>query len=183
MLNTKRYTVTEFFEFINRPENAAHHYELIAGEVVLVVSNGYVSRVAARIVRFLDAFVDEHKLGRVTTADGGYMVGGQPYIPDAAFLSYEAQKSPEYTEGYNITAPNLAVEVLSPGNTETQITTKVVNYLNAGSLVWLVDPVRKTVTIYKSGQAPVTLSQADALTGDEVLPGFTVPVARLFPPE
>lgn len=183
MLDTKRYTVTEFFEFIKQPENTARHYELIAGEVVLVVSNGYASRVAARIVRFLDAFVEEHKLGRVTTADGGYMVGGQPYIPDAAFLSYKTQQSPEYTEGYNITAPDLAVEVLSPGNTETQITTKVVNYLNAGSLVWLVDPVRKTVTVYQSGQAPESLSQEDTLTGRDVLPGFTILVARLFPPE
>ena len=181
VLETRQYTLTEFFEFIKKPHNAARHFEWINGEVVEVVASGYASRVAARFVRYIDTFADEHDLGAVTTADGGYMISGKPYIPDVAFMSNKRQPIPEYFEGYNILAPDLVVEVLSPGNTETEITTKVVNYLNAGVMVWLADPEKQTVIVYHSGQDPVMLTVDDMLEGGAALPGFGVMVQNLFP--
>jgi Uma2 family endonuclease len=182
VLHTRTVTVEQFFAFITEPENAGRRFELIAGEIVQTVGSGYASRVAARIVRYVDEFVDEHDLGTVTTADGGYMIAGHPYIPDVAYMSSARQSRPEYREGYNVLAPDLAVEVLSSGNTESQITTKVVNYLRAGSIVWLVDPELQKISIYAPGSDPYTLTESDTLTGGEALPGFSVPVEKLFPP-
>lgn len=181
-VSIQRYTVEEFFDLIRQPENADRHFEYISGEVVEVVSSGYSSKVAALIVHYLVAFaIIENNLGAVTGADGGYMVSGEAYIPDAAFMSHERQQMPEYTEGYNVLAPDLAVEVLSPGNSPRQIATKVVNYLNAGTVVWVAAPEDQTITVYTPRESPLTLTGDDLLTGGNVLEGFSVAVSALFP--
>lgn len=181
------YTLDAFFDFIaqRNGSDADPHFEYIGGEIVEVVSSGYPSRIAMRIGRYIDAFVDEHNLGRVTGADGGYMVNGEAYIPDVAFTRFESQAEAEYRQGYNVQAPDLAVEVLSPSDVqrERRTTTKVVNYLQAGTLVWLVDPEARTVTVYALDAKPRILTSEDRLDGGAILPGFAVPVAKLFPVE
>jgi Uma2 family endonuclease len=70
------------------PENLERNYELIAGEIVeKKVSNSRASRIAAWFIMKLGLFVDDHELGNITATDGGYIVSGERYIPDAAFLS------------------------------------------------------------------------------------------------
>src|SRR5688500_7163183 len=87
-LKTKRYTAEEFDEFIWLPENVQRNFVLIAGEIVeKMVSNSYCSIIELRINRRLGAFVEDHDLGWVTVPDGGYMVAGERYIPDIAYLS------------------------------------------------------------------------------------------------
>jgi len=174
-------TLEEFFDFIQRPENVDRDYELVGGRVIEVVSDQYASRVTARIIRYLDTFVDDNNLGRVTGADGGYMIVGNPYIPDVAFISFEKQPKLKQKNGYNILAPELAVEVLSPGNTAQEMSTKTTNYLSAGTVVWIVDPQTKTVNVHISGQAVKQYTLDDTLDGGSVLKGFSVAVKKLFP--
>ncbi|MGQ9889985.1 MAG: Uma2 family endonuclease [Aggregatilineales bacterium] len=89
----------------------------------------------------------------MTGADGGYVVGGERYIPDVAFISFTRQPEPSHA-AYNPQPPDLAVEVLSPPDKAAVLRIKIVNYLRAGTAVWLVDPAQKTVEIYTPDAAP-----------------------------
>ena len=84
------------------------------------------------------------------------------------------------TKGFSI-PPDLAIEVVSPSDVQSRIAEKALAYLNAGTrLVWVLEPVTKTVTIYRSERDLEMLTRDDTLTGEDVIPGFTCPVAHLF---
>src|SRR5579871_5956414 len=121
----------EFERFVMLPENRERSFELIAGEIVEVVSNGKSSALGARLTVLVGGFIYQNKLGFVTGADGGYWINGERYIPDFAFVSKAKQARPT-EEAYNHISPDLAVEVLSPSNTPDEIAIKVDNYLRAG---------------------------------------------------
>jgi Uma2 family endonuclease len=75
----------------------------------------------------------------------------------------------------------LAVEVRSPHNSVRELTEKAREYLSFGSrLVWIIDPRQQQVMVFRPGREPVTLSRGDILSGADVVPGFELPVARLF---
>ena len=77
--------------------------------------------------------------------------------------------------------PDLAVEVLSPDDRAGEVSAKVRDWLNAGCIaVWIVDPKTQTVTIYNASRKPTRLESTDVLTGDDLLPGFSTPVAEFF---
>jgi Uma2 family endonuclease len=170
----------EFDQFVNRPENAARNFELIAGEIVEKrVSSPRSSAIGAFIAGLLAVFVRQQGLGRVTGADGGYKVNGERYIPDAAYVS-KARQPALPDDAYNPLPPDLAVEVLSPTNDDEEMRVKVAHYLAAGTVVWVVNPDKQRVEVYVSGQPPQILSANDTLTGGSVLPGFTVAVSEIF---
>jgi Uma2 family endonuclease len=171
---------SEFDQFIALPENADRSFELIGGEIVEVVSNGESSALGAYICGLLAVFARQHKLGYVTGADGGYMIGTQRYIPDCAFMSAARQAKPT-PEAYNSIPPDLAVEVLSPSNTPDEIAIKVDNYLRARVVVWVVNPDAERVTVHRPDAPPQTYGINDTLDGGNVLPSFTLPVRDIFP--
>ncbi|MBN8636673.1 MAG: Uma2 family endonuclease [Anaerolineae bacterium] len=173
-----RMTVEDFDQFVELPENADKRYEFIGGEAVEVPSNAYSSYIVVRILWRLAMFVELNNLGYVTGEGGGYRVYGDRYAPDVAFLRKGKTLS---KQGYNPDPPDLAVEVLSPGNTESEMSLKVVNYMNDGATVWVVDYESKTVDVFVPGQKAVRLTEKDTLDGGTVLPGFTLPVKDIFP--
>jgi Uma2 family endonuclease len=148
--------------------------------VIEVVSNNYSSEIAMLIGAMLLVFVRENDLGRVTGADGGYVVSGDRYIPDVAFISKERQPEPSHA-AYNPNPPDLAVEVLSPTDAPEVVRIKIVNYLHAGVTVWLVNPDKRQVEIYVPGQMADTVGIDDTLDGGDVLPGFRLAVKDIFP--
>ena len=125
-------------------------------------------------------FVREHDLGRVTGADGGYVVSGGRYIPDVAFISKEKQPEPSH-EAYNPNPPDLAIEVLSPSDDPADTRIKVVNYLRAGTSVWVVDPDKKRVEVYMSDELADFVGLDGVLDGGDMLPGFRLAVKDIFP--
>ena len=179
-VGTQRITTEEFERFIALPDNVDKRFELIGGEIVEVVSNSYSSESAANILILLGGFVKTHKLGRVTGADGGYIVSGGQYMPDVAFISFDRQPEPS-RESYNSNPPDLAVEVLSPTDDPNKFRVKLTNYLAAGVVVWVVDPERQMVEIHQSGLPVQIVDQDEALDGGDVLPGFTLAVSDIFP--
>jgi len=179
----KRMTVVEFDEWVNLPEQADQLYEFIGGEIVEVPSNIYVSNVASRINRRLGNFVEDNELGFVTGEAGGYMVSGERYAPDVAYLSNAKQEKLLYKSGYNSIPPDLAVEVLSPDDSERNLAIKVANYLAAATVVWVVRPDKKEVEIFIPGQPVTVLNVNDTVDGGDVLPGFSLPVKDIFPKE
>jgi len=180
VLTKTQMTVEAFDEWVLQPENADHDYEYIGGEIVEVVSNQYSSEIGMYIGAMITVYVTQHRLGRVTGADGGYKVEGERYIPDAAFISLEKQPYSS-TETYNSNPPDLAVEVLSPTNSAAQMRIKVVNYLRAGTLLWVVDPDAQTVEVYAPDKKAQRLTIDAILDGGSVLLGFTLPIKDIFP--
>lgn len=174
-------TAEDFDTWANLPENGGHHYEYIAGEIVDVVSNPKSSKLGMRIGRYLAAFVDDNELGHVTGADGGYQVSGERYMPDVGYISFERMPELQHKHGYVITAPDLAVEVISPTDSAAQLSVKVSNYLADGTVVWVVSPEEQVISIHRPGKAVETISDEDAiLTGGEVLPGFELAFENIF---
>ena len=180
MLNVHPVTKEQFYEFVMRPENRDRNFEYIAGEIVEVVSNNESSEAAAILIGELHGFIRPRKLGRITSSDGGYVINGEDYIPDAAFISYKRQPVRPNKVAYNPVAPDLAIEVLSPGNTAKEIATKIVNYMAVNTVLWLVDPDEKTIDVWIPGQPVKRLRVGDMLEGGDVLPGFQLAVADIF---
>jgi Uma2 family endonuclease len=157
--------------------------ELIDGVLVEKTVGYYESLLAAFIVQRLGNFVETHDLGVVLTADGTLRIlPSQVRIPDASFVSWDkfpnrqlpAQPVPRL-------APDLAVEILSPGNTEAEMWRKLHDYFAAGvRLVWYVDPRTRSARAFTAADQCVVLGEQDALSGGEVLPGFELPLKELF---
>jgi len=177
-------TAEEFEAFVNLPENADRTFELVAGEIVEVPSNPYASQIAARISMYIGMYLLQHNIGHVTGEAGGYIVSGERYAPDVAYISKPRQ--PELARaGYNPNPPDLAVEVVFPTAPETArlLTVKVANYLAAGTVVWVVYPETKEVEVFAPGQPAHILNREGTLEGGELLPGFSLAVSAIFPDE
>lgn len=182
---SKPMTFDEFIAFALLPENAERNFEFIGGEIIEVVSNNKASEIAGVFAGELYTFARPRKLGRVTVADGGYTIVGEQYIPDCAFISYLRQPQTS-NEAYPNVAPELVIEVLSPGNLNSaderdKITHKVANYLAAGCDVWLVHPDKQIVEVYIAGQPVRTFRNGDILEGRGILAGFKLVVNDLWP--
>jgi len=181
VLDQIRYVdAAEFDRFVTLPENTERNFEFIAGEIVeKMVSNPRSSAICAFVLAMVIVHVFQHDLGRVTGADGGYMIGGEKYIPDAAYIS-KVRQPVQPTDAYNPLPPDLAVEVLSPSNTDDEMRVKVANYLAVGTLVWVIDPDKQRVEVYRSGQTVRMLGMNDVLDGGDVLPDFKLAVKDIF---
>lgn len=135
----------------------------------------------AMLVYLLVSFVLPRRLGRIRQ-NAGFVFERNPdtvCAPDISFMA--AHRAADFDKPYPDGAPELAVEILSPGNTKKDTAWHVDLYLRTGSrLVWIVDPKRHTVTVHRPTGGSEMLSAADRLSGDDVLPGFECTVADLF---
>lgn len=181
-IDKKLVTAAEFDEFVTLPENDDRLFELIGGEIIEVPSNPYSSKIAARIILFIGMYLLKNDIGHLTGEAGGYMVSGERYAPDVAFIS-KVRQPKLAEEGYNPKAPDLAVEVVSPNDSERKLTIKVGNYLAAGTLLWVVYPQDKEVHVYAPGLPVKKIGIDGILDGGDKLPGFTLAVRDIFPPE
>lgn len=158
-------------------------YELYDGVLVEKVMGYYESYLAMILGRHLATFVDEHDLGVVAGEAGMIrLLPGQVRIPDVSFVSWERLPSRQIPrEPIPQLVPDLAVEVISKGNTSEEMERKLDEYFEAGTrLVWYVDPQARIVRVYTASKGVVELQEGQTLEGGEVLPGFRLPLARLF---
>lgn len=158
--------------------------ELVRG--VMRVSEPASARhglVAAKVLAALAASVQAHRLGAVFAAETGFTLERGPdtvRAPDAAFVSRVRLPDPLPT-GFPEMAPDLAVEVLSPGDRPGEVLGKVGDWLRAGCrVVWVIDPERRQVRVYRTDGSESVLGESDALDGEDVLPGFSCPLADLL---
>jgi Uma2 family endonuclease len=139
---------------------------------------------SARLVGMLMQHVAEHDLGEVFSTETGFTIARDPdtvRAPDAAFIRKDHVPAAPPEDAFWPGPPDLAVEVVSPGDTTGEVDEKVHAWLDAGAaMVWVVNPKWRTVTVYRSAADIKTLTQRDELTGEEVVPGFRCRVGDLF---
>ena len=150
--------------------------ELVRGALVVREPAGYQhGDVAMRLAAAIFAHVEAHGLGRVFAAETGFTLARNPdtvRAPDVAFISAARLPDPP-PRGFAELAPDLAVEVLSPDDRPGEVLAKVGDWLNAGArLVWVVDPARVIVRVYRADGSESIVGETDALRGEDVLPGF-----------
>ena len=160
-------------------------YEIVDGELVVMGNSGalhgYISIVLSSA---LFAIVSSQKLGVLFDSSTAFkMKNGNKRSPDISFFAKERlQGIEELPTSFLDGAPDLAIEILSPGNTVEEINTKIWEYFENGTrLVWVVNPIQHYVLVYRSATEPDRLlKRGDFLDGEEIISGFTFPVADLF---
>jgi Uma2 family endonuclease len=158
-------------------------YELVDGVLVEKVMGYWESVLAIELGRFLGIFVNPRNSGIIAGEAGMLRLSpGLVRIPDLSFISrarlaqYRGARPPILP-----LAPDLTIQVLSEGNTSREMARKIGEFFAAGCrLVWLVDPRNRTVEAYTSPTERVVLTENQTLTGGEVLPGFRLPLRKLF---
>jgi Uma2 family endonuclease len=159
-------------------------YELVEGELrAMAPASGPHGRDGGRIFGRLQQFTEEHDLGVVYLSDTGFVLRRNPdtvRCPDISFV--RKSRLPETDEfGAVPFAPDLAVEVISPSNTVNEMSRKVQEFLDAGtSIVWVVESLRRQVTVYTPDQVAWIYRDGDMLTGGDLIPGFEIPVTYIF---
>lgn len=179
----RRYTAEEFERL---PEFQAQRYELIDGRLVVKPMPGYEHSWIADLIRIAVYEYDpKRKLGSMVQEASTRLTPQSVRQPDLSFWVKARAPHPR-TKGA-ATRPDLAVEIWSPSDVEdpSSLATaraKVQSYLVAGvRLVWAVNPANQTVEVYHSGQPAVqTLGLEDTLSGEDLIPGFELPVTNLF---
>jgi Uma2 family endonuclease len=157
--------------------------ELVDGVLVEKAMGFRESLLAGVLIGFLRAFVIPRNLGLVPAPDGMVrLFPGLVRAPDVAFVSWDRVPGRTVpTDPIPTLVPDLAVEVLSESNTANEMKRKRGEYFSQGvSLVWEVDPVSRTVTVYTPDGAETVLAQTDRLDGGDVLPGFSLQLSELF---
>lgn len=158
--------------------------EIIRGELVVSPAGIEHEEIGVRLIVTLGAYVRRHKLGIVCGSSAGYWMKGRTAFlsPDVSFIAKDrlqgAKRAPKkFFDG----APDLAVEVLSPSDTIDKLHEKIVEYFDNGAkLIWVLNPEEQTVLVYHTPQPDTLLRAGDALDGEAVVEGFSMPVSELF---
>jgi Uma2 family endonuclease len=174
----KLYTVDDLKKIAARPENTERLFELIAGEIIEVSPGRTWNSEIGQLISFaVQLYCRQQDLPCHTSGgDGAYQIGDDVVAPDFAY-----KRIPTSRDYPDPVPPELAVEVISPTDKAFEIRDKRTVYVRAGILVWEVYPQSNSVDVYAPGQPVQRLGLDDVLTGGEVLPGFTLKVAEIFP--
>lgn len=164
-------------------------YELVDGQLVERNLGAESSSIAAKILGLLVVFLRAHRIGEPFTSEASYQCFGKSRKAlrraDASFVLKERLPGGRVPRGTLTMAPDLAVEVVSPNDTSEEVDAITLLWLEAGTrLVWIVSPATQTVRIHRPRNATngaISIrSAADQISGEDVLPGFAVPVKHFF---
>jgi Uma2 family endonuclease len=143
------------------------------------------ARIAARLARCLWDWI-EAGAGGDAGVEAGFILAQDPdtvRAPDVAYVSAARIPASGIPEGFWPLAPDLAVEIVSPSESATDIRDKISDYLHAGTqLVWVLYPTRREVVAHRPDGTARTLTAVadDTLAQPDLLPGFACPLAALF---
>jgi len=175
-------------EFFDSPY--AESCELVRGKVVpkggkfeLIMPTGAKhGAVTDELETRLSNFVRENKLGRVFAAETGFVLTqGTVRGIDISFVGKEKIAEFGIPDTFFPVAPDLAVEVISPGNTSDEIQSKIEQYLSAGTkLIWIVYPKQKMIHVHRQSNLIKVLRELDELDGEDILPNFRCKLSEIF---
>ena len=158
-----------------------NRHELIKGELLTMPPPKYEhGRVCANLTIILGQHVKANNLGDVCT-EAGYKLESNPDTVLGPDVSFVAEQNIRFRpDGYRLGPPDLAVEVLSPGDRRGRIDRKTALWLSFGAKsVWLVDPKHRTVEVVRAAGDRKVFHESDELT-DDTVPGLTVAVSEIF---
>ena len=166
------------------PDDGLRH-ELIAGELRTMAPSGWEhGRIVVRVSTPLDQHVEANGLGAVCGAETGFLLAREPdtvRAADVAFVRRERVLAGGDVKSYWPGAPDLAVEVISPGDLYTEVDEKVATWLEYGArMVLVVNPRRRTVVVHRPGGQVRLLTENDEIYCEDVVPGWKLPVRALF---
>jgi Uma2 family endonuclease len=181
---TERMTAEEFFEWANRSANEDKSWELVRGEVIeLPAPTRPHGVICGNASRMLSNYCFKRRKGYVTANDAGVLLERDPDTvrgPDVALFE-DAEHFVDLHPKYGEFPPLLALEVLSPFDRADRIMEKITDYLRNGVfLVWIIDPERRTVTVYTPDNGPRVFEERQTVTGGNVLPGLKCKVDDFF---
>ena len=170
-------------ELLRLPRGEGKRYELVRGALVEKMPTGDPhGDTVTRTSHLLFSYADDNDYGVVRSGEPGYRLERDPdtvRAPDVAWIA--PGRIPDGAQGYPELAPDLAIEVKSPSNSNSEMAAKAQMWLCYGSRMSLVlEPDTVTVRIYRPYSNPVTLSEDGILDLGDLLPGFSTPVWRLF---
>jgi Uma2 family endonuclease len=165
------------------PHDDSFRDEVVRGRLVREpVPAGEHGWLEVRLGHHLYMHVERHGLG-VVLGCTGYILASEPLTlraPDLSFVAHARVHNGYPMRTYSRVAPDLAVEIVSPSNRRRELEEKVRQFLEAGTrAVWVVDPIRRCVTVHGPGSS-VRLEHGEVLDGGDVVPGFSLPVDELF---
>ena len=171
-------------DLLRLPNDGMRH-ELVRGELRTMPPAGYEHGWSTgKLDRSLGNFVEAHGLGDVLPGDVGFRLTTDPdtvRAPDVAFVSAERVRAAGRPLGYFPGAPDLVVEVISPNDLYTEVEDKVAEWLEHGArLVFVVNPRRRTVAVHRPDRPLRILTIDDTLDGEDVVPGWKLPLRELF---
>jgi Uma2 family endonuclease len=180
-------TVTELFtadQLLHMPSDN-FRYELRKGALIKMSPAGFEhGAIAAALTILLGQHIKANRLGIICAAETGFKLASDPdtvLAPDFAFVRRERVEQVGKTKKFWPGTPDLAVEVMSPDDTVRKTHEKAGDWIEAGArMVWVVNPKRQTVTVFRPSADAVTLAETDTLDGHEVVPGFRCSVAEIF---
>lgn len=158
--------------------------ELVRGRLVVrEPPSTYHGRVQGVLHVLIGSYVRAHALGAVFGQDTGFKIASDPdtvRAPDLAFVQ-RSRVSQIAPRGYAAIAPDFVAEILSPDDRPGEVLAKVGEWLEAGvALVWVIDPDRRTASVYRSDGSVSTVASGADLDGEVVIPGFSCRLAELF---
>lgn len=161
-----------------------HQYEVVNGELVDMGNSGMEHGWIASILNgVMFNHVFPRKLGVICDSSTAFaMKNGNKRAPDVSFIAKNRLTGMKrLPKGYFQGAPDLAVEILSPNNTVEEIHEKIVEYFDNGTqLLWVIHPDEQFVLVYHGVSPDKLLQVTDTLDGEQIIPGFSMPVANLF---
>jgi Uma2 family endonuclease len=171
-------------EFLLMPDNHMRD-ELIRGEVIsMPLPGGRHGKVAMNISLLLGSHTKANNLGDLFAAETGYLIERNPDTvrgADVSFIRRERLDQIVNWDKHIPFAPDLAVEIVSPSDGARKVADKAAVWLAAGSLmVWNVFSKTRTITVYRPGAEPLTLTEDEVLDGGDVVPGFRCRVGDIF---
>lgn len=160
-------------------------FELVDGHLVENPMGVKESMVAWRLNSFLGEYALPRKLGQGFASDLGYrcfaFAPDMVRKPDGSFITQSRLTNDLLEGGFATIAPDLAVEVVSPRDPYREVEGKVAEYLRAGvRLVWVINPDTELVRVHRVDGSVAEVKRGDELSGEDILPGFVVPLALLF---
>lgn len=170
---------------LRRYRHEPYRQELVDGILYEMEPAGHHhGRIASRIGRLLDAYVEAHDLGMTFAAETGFVLATDPdtvRAPDAAFVARRPGQPADSDRGFWPGPPDLAIEVVSPGERPAAVAAKALDWLAAGTrAVVVVDPTDRTATVYRSARDIRVLHADERLDLDDVVAGWSPLVADLF---
>jgi Uma2 family endonuclease len=178
MKSRKPVTIEDMY---NMPKDG-RKYELVNGEILVSPGNWRHTEIATKIAHIFATFLDASPVGKVFCDNLGVVLPNRNLrSPDVTLVRAEKLPDGKLPQAFADVVPDLAVEVLSPSNGPGYIATKIGEFLECGvTMVWVVDPERETVTVYRSLSQTEQYSADDTITAEPLLPGFSCLVSRLF---